>query len=226
MSCPGGNYVVPGADPCAGGGGGGGAITSINGLEGAIVIGSGDGSITVTAPPGGTNISIDYYSPFFAQWHLIDNLPVQTGITTLYFDTFSVFSNAPINEFISNPVIGPGVPGRGTFTVNKIGVYELFLRVVVSGNSSVWSSDLKKASFELIHEGVNEYVYNTTSAPVSGTGPDHVIEVKYIGVFVPGDTILCFYEVGTVISGTPLIVPQAVFAIQTSFTWKYIKTAV
>jgi hypothetical protein len=57
MSCPGGNYVVPGADPCAGGGGGGGAIESINGLVGAITVDSSDSTLNVTATSA-TNISI------------------------------------------------------------------------------------------------------------------------------------------------------------------------
>jgi hypothetical protein len=219
---------VPGADPCTGGGGGGGgggAITSINGFEGAIVIGPGDGSIAVSAPPGGTEILVDYYGPFFTQWHLVNNISVITGFTTLYFDTRSAFSNAPLDEFISAPIIGVGVPGRGTFTVNKIGVYELFLRVVVSGNGAVWDSNLKKASFEITRSGSVEYIYNSLSAPVSGTGPDHVIEVTYECVFGPGDTIVCFYDVGTVVSGTPLILPTSGVTIQTSFTWKYIMTA-
>jgi hypothetical protein len=47
MSCPGDLYVVPGANPCAGGGGGAGVAT-VNGLSGTVDLTSLDGTINIT----------------------------------------------------------------------------------------------------------------------------------------------------------------------------------
>jgi len=56
MSCPGDNYIVPGANPCAGGGGGTAGVTSLNTLSGGLSIVPGDQSIVVT--PSGNQIAI------------------------------------------------------------------------------------------------------------------------------------------------------------------------
>jgi len=40
MSCPGDNYVVPGANPCGGGGGGGGDVNSVSGGTGILISGT------------------------------------------------------------------------------------------------------------------------------------------------------------------------------------------
>jgi hypothetical protein len=58
MSCPGDNYIVPGANPCAGGGGGGVAgVASLNAQTGVVNIVPSDGTIVVTSGGGQIGLS-------------------------------------------------------------------------------------------------------------------------------------------------------------------------
>lgn len=58
MSCPGDNYIVPGANPCAGGGGGGAAgVESLNAQTGIVNIVPSNGTIVLTQ--GGGQIGIE-----------------------------------------------------------------------------------------------------------------------------------------------------------------------
>jgi len=58
MSCPGDNYIVPGANPCAGGGGGGVAgVASLNSQTGTVNIVPSNGTIVVTQGGGQIGLS-------------------------------------------------------------------------------------------------------------------------------------------------------------------------
>jgi len=217
MSC-GANYIVPGADPCGGGGGLVGVL-SLNSLQGDINITSSDGTLVVTAPgPTGVDVDITTGFPFIAQYFYEDNQPTISGQTTLSeWNIQSPWSN--VAGCVQFPIYHTGV-----FTILKIGVYQIDLTVVISGNSGTWSAtDMKSCGIEINRGGGALGVYQQTHYVPSEL--DHTIQATCVVVLDAGDTFRPFYN-GTFILGTPLIVPyDGNVGINTNLVWRYIMSA-
>jgi len=120
MSCPGDNYVVPGANPCSGGGGGGGGIQSVV-AGNAISVDNTDPANPIVAVPkivrnirGGTNITVDDTDPedpiinsTANETQAFGNNTVSVGVLTTVAATLATvgFTTSAISDVIVSATI-------------------------------------------------------------------------------------------------------------------------
>jgi hypothetical protein len=199
MSCPGDNYVVPGANPCAGGGGGGG-VQTVN---------------------GGTNISIAGTSinpiinsaPIMSQYFKTTNQNTTINATAVTFDGAQTWNSGLDHIQLTTPQ---------NFDVLITGIYQLEFCMAVLANSATWANNSSKQAGITITRGTNQVVLaNTTSIP---SGFSYNVQVVGTVRLAAGDIVQCIHNATSLNAGTPLLLGLAnTFDYNTTFTWTYIK---
>lgn len=209
MSCGGDLYVVPGADPCAGGGGGGG-VASIEGLTGAVAVTSNDDSIIVNTITGGLNLE---KSLFIAQYYKSTSQILASGSFSITFDVTQTWNNP--NGFITHNGIS------ADFVVVREGVYQVEFALTVTANSTNWNT-VRTASINIVRGAVNNAVLSQGSHPPSNT--DYTLQVVGTLYLLPGDIVRCVHT-GVNQSGAGVAVRGLLntFDYNTTFTWTLLK---
>jgi hypothetical protein len=205
MSCPGDLYVVPGANPCAGGGGG---VASLQGITGAVNLTSTDSSVQFTV--GGQNLNIS--APLFiGQYYRVGAESLGSGVDTITFTNAQTWNN-------DNGYITASLPSQ-TFTVVQAGIYQVEFAVTIAGNSATWSGS-RSASIH-VTRGTNQSLLQQTVNPISGQS--YFLQIVGTLRLNAGDVITCVHN-GTNSSGNVLAVGlQNTFDYNTTFTWTFLK---
>jgi len=178
MSCPGDNYVVPGANPCAGGGGGGGAgVSSIDGLTGDVAVTSNDGSITINNITGGLNLEVTNpaaVTSIVAGTNVTINPPTGLGAVTIN-------ASAPVTTLVAGAGVVLDPPsGIGNVTVsapvangNAGGYYQAGTAVTSLQNSvqqKIFGITFTLAQSCIVFVTAKLNITNTNTTPPSGAG--------------------------------------------------------
>jgi hypothetical protein len=123
MSCPGDNYIVPGANPCAGGGGGGVAgVASLNAQTGVVNIVPSDGTIVVTSGGGQIGLSAVLGGNVVTTLNgIIDdvNITSSNGSVTITPDLVAKTVNLSVAS--ATPATVTNITGSGIATVTNAG---------------------------------------------------------------------------------------------------------
>jgi len=207
MSCPGDNYVVPGANPCAGGGGGAG-VASLQGITGAVNLTSTDSSVQFTV--GGQNLNIS--APLFiGQYWRVGSEVLASGTDTITFTDAQTWNN-------TNGYITATLPSQN-FTVVQAGIYQVEFAVTIAANAATWSSG-RSASIH-ITRGSNQSILQQTVNPISGQS--YYLQIVGTLRLNAGDVISCVHN-GTNTAGNVAAVGlQNTFDYNTTFTWTFLK---
>jgi hypothetical protein len=211
MSCGGDLYVVPGADPCAGGGGGGG-VTSLQGITGAVNLTSTAGTVQYSV--AGNNLNID--APLFiGQYYRTSGEVLVSGVDTITFQAEQTWNNNP--GYITWNTVG----GQGnSFTVVQPGVYQVEFALSINANGCTWSAG-RSANISVLR-GTNQSLLQQNVNPLSGIG----YSIQIVGTLRlnVGDVITCSHN-GVNITGPGVIAVglQNTFDYNTTFTWTYLK---
>lgn len=208
MSCPGDNYVVPGANPCGGGGG----VTSLQGITGAVNLTSTGGSVQYGVV--GNNLNID--TPLFiGQYYRSSGEVLSSGVDTITFTNDQTWNNNP--GYITWTTAG----GQGgNFTVVQAGVYQVEFALTILGAAATWTG--QRAGSINILRGTNQSILQQNQTPLSGQG--YAIQVVGTLRLNAGDVITCVHS-GTNTSG--LVTAQGLantFDYNTTFTWTFLKS--
>lgn len=205
MSCPGDLYVVPGANPCAGGGGG---VASLQGITGAVNLASTDGSVQFTVVGQNLDISAPLY---IGQYYRTANEVLSSGSDNITFQAAQNWNN-------DNGYITINLPAQ-TFNVVQPGLYQVEFALTVAGNGATWTAGRSAAIAVL--RGTNQSLLQQTITPPSGNG--YTAQVVGTLRLIAGDIITCVHN-GNNTSGSVSATGLAnVFDYNTTFTWTFLK---
>jgi hypothetical protein len=205
MSCPGANYIVPGADPCAGGGGGGG-VQSVAGGAG----------ISITGDP--TTIPIVNSQPIICQFLKTSNqTQLSVGPTSIFWNNVVQWKDANSENYIWFNGIS-----ATTFRANTRGVYTLELDIRVLNNGATWTTPreiqivIQRAADPSVFTRLRETLF-----PPSGN--DYNATVFGTIALQDGDLVNC-QLFGDNTTGNALIQGlSGVLDFNTTFTWTFIR---
>jgi hypothetical protein len=221
MSCAGDNYVVPGADPCAGGVNSitAGAGISITGTPSAPTVTNtgiqsliaGEG-ISITSRPANSTINSN---PAICQFYKLSNQnQTSPGPTIIWFNAEQTW-----RDINSESYIWYQLGSTTRFQVIRSGVYQLEFALLVNGAGASWNTQ-RQAQIFVIRGGSSALLQQSVFVP-SGNG--YGAQVTGTLKFEIGDFIEC-HLVGNNTSGLTQIQGfDGGFDYNTTFTWTYIR---
>ena len=228
------NYVVPGANACAGGEGAAG-VNSLNTLSGDLTISNSDDSLNINASgssidvtsngilslAAGNNITIkdsgdvrhltisSYPYINIGQYYKSVAQVVGSGSTAITFDVAQSWNT---NDYITH------TEGTSTFNVVTAGLYQLEFALTVAGNGATWTAS-KSASINILRVSNSALLQQSLYVP-SGNG--YAAQVVGTLFLEAGDVVSCVNN-GALTSGNVSVTGlQNTFDLNTTFTWTYI----
>jgi hypothetical protein len=167
MSCPGDLYVVPGANPCAGGGGGGAGVTSLQGLSGVLTLSSNNASININ---NNTQTDINIETAFNPQNTVTNSVssPTNIPITAITSLTSQILATVQI---ITTATADINVTGNIVISTNSNTQHDFTYYIEMLFNGAITTIGLPCTSTQ---SGVGHFltcpiIVNTTTPPGNAT---------------------------------------------------------
>jgi hypothetical protein len=188
MSCPGDNYIVPGANPCNGGGGGGGGVNSVSSGTGILITGpSTDPVVACTIIQTPRSSYIIYVSPN-------GNDTTADGSLTLPFLKIQAAINfrASISNLINVEIfILPGtypesltITQGNTYLNANPSQYRNYKNVIISGTLVINVNDI--TSLNSVEVGIQNIQFLTANITTNSTNVNEPLYVLFTSCSISG----------------------------------------
>ena len=189
-----------------------GAVTSLDGLTGAVTLSSPDASISINNSGNNIEIQAVPVGVYQATYYNSVNQALTSGNTDITFDSLGSWNNP--NGYITH------TNGTAIFTVVQTGLYFLEINTNIQGTGVAWTGQ-KSVNIDITRSPVVDVAVLQQSA-TQNSGTDYGQSVSSTFYLVAGDVINCrVFNVYS--SGTPYARGvQNTFDLNTFFTWRFI----
>lgn len=191
-----------------------GAVTSLDGLTGAVTLSSPDASISINNLGNNIEIQAVPVGVFQATYYKSVQQSLVNADTDITFDLVGAWNND--GGYITH------VNGTKDFTVVQTGLYQLEFNIFINANGSTWNTGVNKSvSIDITRPTIAEQavIQNSSSVANSISYQQSVAATYYL---VAGDVINLRSTLAFA-TATPFAVPLTnTFDLNTFFNWRFI----